>query len=521
VNHMTDMSHPLRDRTTEGWDLRFARMIPGTPGIPQVAPTVLNRPHPGVKEARAISEASQTLSATRRNWARHLIPRFQVADRLVLFELSFLDLLVLFVSCLLPSVMLPAWSLPRLAIPVYAVLVLLFAFSEGLYQNVGAPAAEEFPVLARSALFAMALVLVAAWNEMQPLAALTALVTSLAGLLVWRQVRRKGWNEHFRETGPRNVLIVGGGQTARAIARALREDPLHPSTVVGFVDDHLPLTSQVLGRIEDLDWLARSQFIDEVILAVPNDPTLLREAAAVAFRNHLDIRAVPALPSGLWPDAGVEHIGGIPVIVLHHELLPSATLLLKRLLDVIGALLGLALIGPLMAAMALLIRLDSPGPVFYSAERTGGKGRVFRCYKFRSMNSDADLMKETLRDRNQREGPIFKLKDDPRITRFGQFLRRYSLDELPQFWNVLRGEMSLVGPRPHPVDEVNHYELHHYRRLDMKPGMTGLWQVTARNSPSFDLNMHLDLTYIENWTLQLDLHILLKTVRVLLSPDGA
>jgi lipopolysaccharide/colanic/teichoic acid biosynthesis glycosyltransferase len=174
-----------------------------------------------------------------------------------------------------------------------------------------------------------------------------------------------------------------------------------------------------------------------------------------------------------------------------------------------------------MAAVALLIRLDSPGPVFYSAARTGAKGRVFRCYKFRSMNSGADRMKETLRDRNQREGPIFKLKDDPRITRFGQFLRRYSLDELPQFWNVLRGEMSLVGPRPHPVDEVNRYELHHYRRLDMKPGMTGLWQVTARNSPSFDLNMHLDLTYIENWTLQLDLHILLKTVRVLLSPDGA
>jgi lipopolysaccharide/colanic/teichoic acid biosynthesis glycosyltransferase len=137
------------------------------------------------------------------------------------------------------------------------------------------------------------------------------------------------------------------------------------------------------------------------------------------------------------------------------------------------------------------------------------------------MTTGADQLKETLRARNQREGPIFKLEDDPRITRFGRFIRRYSLDELPQLWNVLRGDMSLVGPRPHPVDEVSRYELHHYRRLDMKPGMTGLWQVTARNSPSFDLNMHLDLTYIENWTLALDLRILMSTIRVVFAPQGA
>ena len=174
-----------------------------------------------------------------------------------------------------------------------------------------------------------------------------------------------------------------------------------------------------------------------------------------------------------------------------------------------------------MAAIALLVRLDSSGPIFYSAERTGAKGRPFRCFKFRSMSTGADQLKETLRDRNQRDGPIFKLADDPRITRVGRFLRRYSLDELPQLWNVLRGEMSLVGPRPHPVDEVNRYELHHYRRLDMKPGITGLWQVTARSSPSFDLNMHLDLTYIENWNLALDVRILISTIRVVFASEGA
>jgi len=498
-------------------------MIPGTPGTPLFgsAPNVSNRPDPDVRRARAFSENPQPRHERNRNWARFLIPQPQTADRFALYQLAIPDLIVLLVTCLLPSLVFPTWSLPQPAMPVYAVLVILFGFSEGLYKNAGAPLSDEFPILARSAVFGMALVLVAAWHVMQPLAALTALVTSLAGLLLWRQVRRKGWNEHFRETESRNVLIVGAGPAARAMARALRDDPLHQATVVGFVDDHLPLSPQVLGRIEDLDWLARAQFIDEVILAVPGEPARAREAAEVAFRNHLDIQAVPDLPPGLWPDAGVERIGGIPVIALHHESLPSAALLLKRLLDLAGALLGLVLLGPLMAAVALLIRLDSPGPALYSAERTGAKGRPFRCYKFRSMTTGADRLKETLRARNQREGPIFKLADDPRITRFGRFLRRYSLDELPQLWNVLRGDMSLVGPRPHPVDEVSRYELHHYRRLDMKPGMTGLWQVTARNSPSFDLNMHLDLTYIENWTLALDLRILMSTIRVLFAPEGA
>ena len=186
-----------------------------------------------------------------------------------------------------------------------------------------------------------------------------------------------------------------------------------------------------------------------------------------------------------------------------------------------GAALGIAVGSPVMAVVALLIRLDSPGSVIYSAERTGVKGRRFRCYKFRSMVTNAEHLKEELRERNQRQGPIFKIDNDPRITRIGRIIRRYSLDELPQLWNVLRGEMSLVGPRPHPVDEVNHYELQHYRRLDVRPGITGLWQITARGCPSFELNMHLDLTYIETWTLRLDLLILARTVRVLFAPEGA
>jgi exopolysaccharide biosynthesis polyprenyl glycosylphosphotransferase len=329
------------------------------------------------------------------------------------------------------------------------------------------------------------------------------------------------WRVRRRESESRRTLIVGGGPVARAIARALRNDPLRRATVCGFVDDDLPLSQSVLGRIADLDWLARSEFIDEVILALPGQPALARGAAEIAFRNHLDIRAVPDLPPGPWPDSGIDRIGEVPIVTLHRESLPSASLFLKRLLDVTGATLSLMVASPLLAIVALLIRLDSPGPIVYAAERTGAKGRRFRCYKFRSMVTDAEHLKEDLRARNQREGPIFKIDDDPRITRIGRVIRRYSLDELPQLWNVLRGDMSLVGPRPHPVDEVDHYELHQFRRLDVKPGITGLWQITARDSPSFELNMHLDLTYIENWSLGLDLRILAGTVRVLFAPEGA
>jgi exopolysaccharide biosynthesis polyprenyl glycosylphosphotransferase len=429
------------------------------------------------------------------------------------------DLIVLMAMCYLPALISFRWSLPWPAMPAFAVLVTLFGFSEGLYKNAWETTLGEFPILARSVSLAMGLVLVAAWSEMQARAALLTLGTSLAGLLLWR--RLLAWEHRHRGTESRNVLIVGASPAGRAIARALREDPLHQTVVRGFVDDYQSLSAEVLGRIEDLDWLARGEFVDEVIVALPNHSLLAREAAQVAYRNHLDIRAVPDLPAGVWPEACIDRIGDVPIVTLHREPLPSAELFLKRLLDTAGALAGLVLAAPVMAAVALLIRLDSPGPFIYAAERTGVKGRRFRCYKFRSMATDADRRKESLRARNQREGPIFKIDDDPRITRVGRFIRRYSLDELPQLWNVLRGEMSLVGPRPHPVDEVRHYELHHYRRLDVKPGLTGLWQITARKCPSFELNMHLDLTYIENWTLLLDLRILMRTVRVLFAAEGA
>src|SRR5579862_3600894 len=470
----------------------YARMIPGTSAMPH--------PH-----RVPMAFASAVFPATLKDHPRgetapkqaHLAPprmesRPQPAiESFRLGQMVAFDLIALIMACGLLCLFVPAWSLPWAYTPIFCVVVTLFAFTQGLYRHDCDPfPAETVSVLARSILLAIALVFIAGWSEIRLIGVSATSVGSLATLVLSRRMRQLAWSAPIRRTESRKVLMVGGGGIARSIAATLRSDPLHRSTVCGFVDDRLPLSPTVLGRIDDLDWLARAEFIDEVILTLPDEPDLARRAAEVALRNHLDIRAVPDLPPGHWPDASIDHIGEIPVITLHREPLPSAALFLKRLLDVTGALLGLVIAGPLMGFVALLIRLESAGPVIYAAERTGAKGCRFRCYKFRSMVTDAEHLKERLRARNQRQGPIFKIDDDPRITRVGRLIRRYSLDELPQLWNVLRGEMSLVGPRPHPIDEVSHYDLQHYRRLDVKPGITGLWQITARDCPSFDLNMH-------------------------------
>jgi exopolysaccharide biosynthesis polyprenyl glycosylphosphotransferase len=198
-----------------------------------------------------------------------------------------------------------------------------------------------------------------------------------------------------------------------------------------------------------------------------------------------------------------------------------AGLVLKRAMDIVLSAAALLVTAPLFAVIALAIRLDSPGGVLYRGRRMGKKGRTFVCYKFRTMEPDADQKKALLRQRNEREGPFFKIADDPRVTRVGRLLRRYSLDELPQLWNVLRGEMSLVGPRPHPLDDVERYRAEHFRRLEVTPGMTGLWQVAARSDPSFRRSMALDFEYIDRWSLTLDLRILCRTIPVVLQGNGS
>ncbi len=317
----------------------------------------------------------------------------------------------------------------------------------------------------------------------------------------------------------RNVLIVGAGSLAQRIAEHLRKHPEMNRRFCGFLDDRKPLGQGIVGATNNLAELARREFVDEVILAAPHDRDLTLRVLRVSRQLRLDVKMVPDL-FGCEPTRRSERIGDIPLISLHEEHLPVARLLMKRTLDVVVATLALLTMAPALALIGILIVLDSSGPVFYAAARAGRKGRPFRCYKFRTMVSNAETLKHELRQRNQRRGPFFKIAGDPRITRLGRILRRYSLDELPQLWNVLKGEMSLVGPRPHPLDDFSEYAIEHLPRLDVTPGITGLWQVTARRDPSFQTGMKLDIEYIHRWSLAMDLKILLKTAGAILRGSG-
>lgn len=305
----------------------------------------------------------------------------------------------------------------------------------------------------------------------------------------------------------------------RRIAHSFSKDPQMGRTVCGFLDDRKALRDGVVGRTSDLTKLARAGFIDEVILAAPHDRELTLRVLHAARELRLDVKMAPDL-FGCKPEGKMERVGEIPLIPLHEERLPNAGLLAKRTLDVVAAGGMLTLLAPVLAVLAILVRLDSPGPVFYAALRAGRKGIPFRCYKFRTMVENADQLKGGLRQRNQRQGPIFKIAGDPRITRVGKFLRRYSLDELPQLLNVLKGEMSLVGPRPHPLDDFSAYSIEDLPRLDVTPGMTGLWQVTARKDPSFQTGMSLDIEYIRRWSFGMDLKILAMTAGAVLRGSG-
>lgn len=334
-----------------------------------------------------------------------------------------------------------------------------------------------------------------------------------------RWAQPKGGQRGVRAlSGTRNVLIVGAGGLGYRLANYLEKHPELGRSVCGFLDDR-KLPGKGVAHTSDLAELARAGFVDEVILAGPHDREKTLRVVRAARQLRLDVKIAPDL-FGCEPARKTEQIGDIPLISLHEEPLPVAGLFLKRALDVVGSSAALIVMAPLLLLLAFLIKIESPGPVLYAAFRAGRKGRPFLCYKFRTMVRDAEALKEGLREQNQREGPFFKIRDDPRITRIGRWLRRYSLDELPQLWNVLKGEMSLVGPRPHPLDDFLAYAIEHLPRLDVVPGMTGLWQVTARQDPSFQAGMNLDIEYIHRWSLGMDLRILLKTAAVVFRGSG-
>jgi len=337
-----------------------------------------------------------------------------------------------------------------------------------------------------------------------------AVATRATLRLAFRQMRTRGMNGRY-------VLVVGAGPRGQAFATTMEQHRELGLKVVGFLDDDKTYADGTrwpwLGRLADTERIIQEEIVDEVAICLPfsqwqyvDSIAHVAEEAGKIVRVPMDVLEHP------FAAGKVEELDGTPVYSLVTGPDRAVALIVKRVADVVLASVGLVLLSPFLALVGLAIRRGDGGPVLFRQTRVGLHGRPFEILKFRSMAIDAEERLADLEAENEIEGHAFKVTDDPRITPLGRKLRRYSIDELPQLWNVLRGEMSLVGPRPPLADEVSGYDLWHRRRLSMKPGITGLWQVRQRRESAFDKWVEDDLEYIDRWSLWLDLQILARTI---------
>lgn len=342
--------------------------------------------------------------------------------------------------------------------------------------------------------------------------------------VMWWYLVRRGY-------GVKRVLVVGSGEMGRLIGDRILLDTGPGLRLVGFLQDIGPdgepepvlANGPLAGTVKDLEEVVTRENIDELVVALPAQRrSRIVEIVANMQRYPVVIRVVPDLLDIVTIRATVEDYGGIPLIGVREPAIVGFDRALKRALDVVGAALGLLIFGPtVMVLTAIAIRLDSPGPIFFLQKRTGENGRVFRIIKFRSMIHGADKQVEAVKALSTIPGLAFKVKNDPRVTGVGRFIRRTSIDELPQLFNVLRGDMSLVGPRPEEVSIARQYSSWHYKRLMVKPGLTGPMQINGRGDLPLDDRVKLELAYIENYSILTDLKILLKTVPVVISGRGS
>ncbi len=335
---------------------------------------------------------------------------------------------------------------------------------------------------------------------------------------------------HLRQygVGVKRMLLVGAGDVGRMVMRTVTARPDLGYQLIGFLDDN-PAKGftdigpyKALGPVENLSEILEKAPVDTVVICLPwQSHRMIQRLLRTCEQSNVRSQVVPDLFQVTKNQVHVEELNGIPLISTRQLSIQGWNLLIKRAFDLVfGVLLGIVSM-PMWLLIVAAIKLDSPGPILYSQIRIGKNGDPFRCYKFRSMVQDADKMRCDLGDLNESSGPLFKMRHDPRRTRVGRWIRRFSLDELPQLINVMRGEMSLVGPRPNLPQEVEQYEDWHERRLLVSPGITGLWQVSGRSDLTFDEMVLLDIYYVENWNLAMDLSILIRSIPAVLRGRGA
>ena len=422
------------------------------------------------------------------------------------------------------------WSLPVIVIIWVSILYFL-----GMYKSIRLKKPKEVStIVIKSALltftiFASLAYLLKVQTVSRSFVAIFFLVTTflliaekIALLIIVRQLRQRGFN--FR-----NILLVGTCPRVKNFAAYLEKHRELGLKVIGFIsEDEKEVGAdigpyKVLGDLDTFGEVLKNNIVDSVIVIVPR--TSLDKVEPIILHCELvgvSVNVAVDLFNPRFAKIKETSMMDIPMITCESTP-PSVSLqLIKRFIDIAVSFVGLIIISPLYFAVVLAIKLNSPGPVYFIQERVGLNGRIFKLYKFRTMVIDAEEKLAELMKHNEMQGPAFKMDNDPRITPIGRFLRKYSIDEIPQLWNVLHGDMSLVGPRPPLPREVKQYDPWHQRRLSMRPGITCLWQVSGRNKiTDFNEWVRLDLEYIDNWSLLLDFKILLRTIPAVLLTRGA
>lgn len=467
--------------------------------------------------------------------ARWLMPLIDVGLVFVAFALAYLLRyeVALFRPVFDPSSRDFTAYLPYAA--VYAFLLLLSFQANGLYKNLrGRSFMEEFMTIVGSVGNA-AVILLALYFAFQPLVTSRLMLAYVAGLsivlLAIARAIRRAVLAYYRAkgVGVQRVLIIGMGDVGQAVLRTMLARRELGYKVIGYLDDD-PQRGEVdlgrvvgLGKLENLENVITAHGIDMLIITLPW--RYYEQIAAVsntARKHEIELRLVPDIFQLNLRQVQFENLDGIPLLgISQQQQLHGASRLLKRALDVALVILSAPFWGLLFFLVGVAIKLEDGGDVFYRPVRVGENGREFKMWKFRSMIPDAEKMRVELMASANQDLRRPKIADDPRITKVGRFIRRTSIDELPNLFNVLRGEMSLVGPRPPIPEELLHYEPWHLRRLQTIPGLTGLWQVSGRSEIPFDEMVLMDIYYIENWSLRFDLQILLMTIPKVLLRSGA
>jgi len=425
-----------------------------------------------------------------------------------------------------PAAFQPAWA----ALTVYAVLWVTILYFRGEYRMRAhwTIRGEVTGIVRAIAWLAAVTIVVLFFIDLStasrlfllllfPIQAVVTVSTRIALRTGFGILRRNGRNVRF-------VLVVGTGTDATEFAKLIAGNPYLGLRVIGFVGPAQaaePGAAPRLGDIEDFASILGGRVVDEVALCLPSG---LQQSADMISWMSQEAGKVVRIPLGL-PRLGrrlplIEELDGTTILSLSSAPDQVVGLAVKRLIDVAGALCGLVLLSPLLLMVAIYVLVKDGRPVFFVQTRVGVQGRTFRIVKFRTMTRDAEDRYGEVVAFNDTRGPAFKSRGDPRVPSWGRVLRRTSIDELPQLWNVLRGEMSLVGPRPAPPREVDGYDMWHRRRLSMKPGLTGLWQISSRLDADFDDRATLDLDYIDRWSLWLDVRIVARTVPALLRQPG-